>query len=52
MRQSLDDVPKEFDFMHFDKTMDQMKSENTSVGNIVGAMLYQIEKDQTKKSPN
>jgi hypothetical protein len=41
---SIDDEPKNWDFKHFDRVACEMGSGSTSVGSILGAMIYQIEK--------
>jgi hypothetical protein len=43
MAQSADDEPKEWNFSTFVNVFEEMKTANTSVGSIVGAMLYHIE---------
>ncbi len=40
----MDDEPRNWDFSHFDRVVSEMHSGSTSVGSILGAMVYQIEK--------
>ena len=47
---SMDDDPrKNFDFVDFKKNMSEMKSGNSSVGSILGAMVYQISLNKEKR---
>jgi len=41
--QSVDDEPKDWNFSTFTNVFEEMKTSNTSVGSIVGAMLFHIE---------
>ena len=41
---SLDDEPKSWDFSHFERVTEEMKSGATSVGSMLAAMVYQIER--------
>ena len=45
---SLDDELKKFDFQAFERVMSEMTSGDTSVGGILGAMIYQIEESNKK----
>lgn len=47
---SLDEQPKNWDFCHYERVVKEMKPENTSVGSILAAMIYQIEKANDHKS--
>lgn len=40
---SVDDDPKEWNFEFFNRAVNDMKAESTSVGSILAAMIYQIE---------
>lgn len=40
---SVDDEPREWNFEYFNRAVNEMKAESTSVGSIVAAMIYQIE---------
>jgi hypothetical protein len=41
---SQDDDPKDWNFIYFQRVVSEMKTEYTSVGSILAAMIYQIEK--------
>jgi hypothetical protein len=41
---SLDDGTKNWDFKHFDRVVGEMEAGSSSVGSILAAMVYQIEK--------
>lgn len=45
---SLDDEPRNFDFQSFERVVAKMDSANTTVGGILGAMIYQIEEANKK----
>ena len=45
---SVDDGIREFDFEAFERVMSEMKSGDTTVGGILGAMIYQIEETNKK----
>jgi hypothetical protein len=47
MGQSVDDEPKEWNFATFTNVFEEMKTSNTGVGSIVGAMLYHIEQQNS-----
>jgi len=40
----VDDEPKEWNFSTFRGVFEEMKTSETTIGSIVGAMLYHIEK--------
>jgi hypothetical protein len=46
---SVDDEPKNWDFKHFDRVACEMGSGSTSVGSILAAMIYQIEKQNSEE---
>ena len=37
---SVDDEPKDWNFVYFQRVVSEMQSENTSVGSILAAMVY------------
>ena len=39
----MDDEPKEWSFSSFTNVVEQMKSESTTVGSMVAAMMFHIE---------
>ena len=39
----MDDETKDWDFQAFERVVSEMESANTTVGGILGAMVYQIE---------
>jgi len=43
LTQSVDDDPKEWNFSTFAGVFEEMKTADTTIGSIVGAMLYHIE---------
>lgn len=45
---SIDDQPRNFDFDAFERVMSELKSGDTTVGGILGAMIYQIEETNKK----
>ena len=45
---SVDDGIRDFDFEAFERVMSEMKSGDTTVGGILGAMIYQIEETNKK----
>ena len=45
---SVDDGIRNFDFEAFERVMSEMKSGDTTVGGILGAMIYQIEETNKK----
>ena len=40
---SVDDEHKEWDFEHYNRVVNEMNPESTSVGSILASMVYQIE---------
>lgn len=47
---SVDDDPKEWNFVYFNRAVNDMKAESASAGSILAAMIYQIE-EQNKSVP-
>jgi hypothetical protein len=37
---SVDDEPRDWNFEYFNRAVNEMKAESTSVGSIVAAMIY------------
>ena len=48
MMMSVDDEKKEWDFQAFERVVSEMESASTTVGGILGAMIYQIEEANKK----
>ena len=45
---SIDDQPRNFDFDAYERVVSELKSGDTTVGGILGAMIYQIEETNKK----
>lgn len=46
----VDDDPKDWDFTHYNRVLQEMQSNSTSVGSILAAMVFQIE-EENKNDP-
>jgi hypothetical protein len=52
MPNSLDDRKKTWNFSQYENILSEMNSGTTGVGNILAAIVYQIEKNKKVKVPN
>jgi hypothetical protein len=48
---SKDEEEKEWDFKHLDHVLTQITSQQTGIGGIMAAMIYQIDQDAKQKTP-